>query len=99
MRHEDQSEREANMATETGIDDYLSSIIQIADTMRDKLTPYVLAQSDEMALLIQEVRRIDNAIGNTIGIIEEIEQATTICPECDAGDPTSVIQTCDCDRG
>ena len=21
---------------------------------------------------------------------------STICPECDAGDPTSIIQTCDC---
>ena len=58
------------------IDEYLSSIIQVADTIRDKLTPHVLAQSDTMALLLQEVRRIDSSIGDALGTIEEIEQAT-----------------------
>ena len=55
------------------IDDYLSSIIHLADSIREGLTPHALAQSDEMAYLLQEVRKIDSALGDAIGIIEEIE--------------------------
>ena len=91
MAHTTDSSRAAQ------IDDYLGSVISLANAARAQLMPKALAalSPEEFNHLQQHVKELDAKAGSIMAVYFEYRSAghsaeQRICPTCDAGDPTNI---------